>query len=153
MSSKRKTKFNKSLEAQFAWIQFCKANVFSVLCRLCSKVFSISGGGITQVKIHQSSKLHISREKKTEGQCMIKKGGDNALNLKGTQITLAKKDLIRKEEIIRALKCVEFNDSFLSISGTARYSKKCFRARKSLSNTSKVRPKRNAPFNIVYFPT
>ena len=116
MSSKRKTKFNKSLEAQFAWIQFCKTNVFSVLCRLCSKVFSISGGGITQVKIHQSSELHISREKKTEGQCMFKKGGDNAL--------------VRKAEIIRALKCVEFNHSFLSISGTARYSKKCFRARK-----------------------
>ena len=63
-------------------------------------MFSISGGGIAQVKIHKSSKLHISREKEREGQCMCKKDGDNALTLKGTQITLAKEDLIRKAEII-----------------------------------------------------
>ena len=43
---------------------------------------------------------------------MCKKDGDNALSLKGTQITLAKEDLIRKAEIIWALKCVESNHLF-----------------------------------------
>ena len=63
MSSKRKTKYNKSWEAEFAWIQPCKTDVFLALCRLSSKVFSVSEGGIGQVKIHKSSKLHLSREK------------------------------------------------------------------------------------------
>ena len=107
MFSARKTKYKKSWEVEFAWIQPCKTDVFSVLCRLCSKMFSISGGGIAQVNIHICRKLHISREKEREGQCMFKKYGDNALSIKGTQINIATKDLIRKHEIIRSLNCVK----------------------------------------------
>ena len=97
-----------------ASIQPCKTDVFSALCTLCSKMFSISGGGIALLKIHISRKLHISEEKEREGQCMFKKYGDNALSLKGTQINIAKKDLIRKHEIIRGLKCVKSNHLFSS---------------------------------------
>ena len=57
------------------------------------------------------------------------------LSQKGAQIILAKKDLIRKAEIIRALKCVDF-PAIHSRQPViiARYSKKCFLTRKLLSN-------------------
>ena len=92
--------------------------------RIC--LFLISEGGISQEKILKSSKLHISREKEREGQCIFKKDGDNALSLDCTQITLAKEDLIRKAKIIRALKCVESSHSFLSTSNDSKIFKEMF---------------------------
>ena len=150
MFSARKTKYKKSWVVKFAWIQPCKTDVFTVQCRLCSKMFSISGGGIAQVKIHICRKLHISREKGREGQCMFKKDGDNALSLKGTQINIAKKDLIRKHQIIRSLKCVKFNHSFSSTNDDSKIFKETW---KLLSNTKNVRPKQNTPFNMAYIPS
>ena len=133
-----------------ASIQPCKTDVFSALCTLCSKMFSISGGGIALLKIHISRKLHISEEKEREGQCMFKKYGDNALSLKGTQINIAKKDLIRKHQIIRSLKCVKFNHSFSSTNDDSKIFKETW---KLLSNTKNVRPKQNTPFNMAYIPS
>ena len=52
------------------------------------------------LKFHESSKLYLSMEKEREGQYIFKKDGDNELSLKGTQIILSKKELIRKAEII-----------------------------------------------------
>ena len=132
MSSKRNTNYNKSWEAE---------------------LFSISEGGIAQEKILKSSKLHISREKEREGQCIFKKDGDNALSLDCTQITLAKEDLIRKAKIIRALKCVEFNHSYLSTSNDSKIFKEISETGKLLRNANKVRLKRNTPFNMVSIPT
>ena len=152
MFSARKTKYKKSWEVEFAWIQPCKTDVFSVLCRLCSKMFSISGGGIAQVKIHICRKLHISREKEREGQCMFKKYGDNALSIKGTQINIATKDLIRKHEIIRSLNCVKSNHSFSSTNDDSEIFKETFPNWKLLSNTKNERPKQNTPFNMAYIP-
>ena len=154
MSSKRKTKYEKSWETEFAWIQSFKTDVCSGLCRVCSKVFSISGGRIVEVNIHKSSKLHISGENEREGQCMFKKDRDNTLGLKGTQTSLAKEDLIRKAEIIRALKFVKSNYSFLSTSDDNKIFKEIgFQTRKLLRNPNKVRPKQNAPFNMGYIST
>ena len=93
--------------------------------RIC--LFSISEGGIAQEKILKPSKLHISREKEREGQCLFKKDGDNAFSLDCTQITLAKEDLIRKAKIIRALKCVESSHSFSSTSNDSNIFKEMFR--------------------------
>ena len=133
MSSKRKTNYNKSwggggrggggLGAEFAWVQPNKTDEFSALCRICSKVLSISGVGIAQVKIQAT---YIKGEGKRKGQSMFKKNGDNALSLKGTQITLAKGDMIRKTEIIRALKCVESNHLFLSSTADSKIFKEMF---------------------------
>ena len=89
-------------------------------------MFSISEGGIALLKIHISRKLHISEEKEREGQCVFKKYGDNALSLKGTQINIAKKDLIRKHEIIRALKGVKSNRSFSSTNDDSKIFKETF---------------------------
>ena len=90
-------------------------------------MFLISEGEIAQEKILKSSKLHISREKEREGQCIFKKDGDNSLSLDCTQITLAKEDLIRKAKIIRALKCVESSHSFSSTSNDSNIFKEMFR--------------------------
>ena len=116
-------------------------------------MFSISEGGIAQEKILKSSKLHISREKEREGQCLFKKDGDNAFSLDCTQITLAKEDLIRKAKIIRALKCVESNHSYLSTSNDSKIFKEISETGKLLRNANKVRLKRNTPFNMVSIPT
>ena len=57
---------------------------------------------------------------------MFKKYGNNALNLKGTQINRAKKDLVRKHDIIRALKCVNSNHSFSSTNDDSKIFKETF---------------------------
>lgn len=114
MSSKRKTKYNKAWESEFSWIQPCKTDVFSAQCKICLKTFAVSGGGISQVSSHKKSKLHITREKESNGQCLFRKDNDNTLRLKNTQITLSNDELVRKAEIIQALKCVDSNQSFSS---------------------------------------
>ena len=69
--SKTKTKYNKSWESQFNWIKSCSKDVHSVYCKLCQKDFSISGGGVTQIKSHATSKLHLAREKEREKDNLI----------------------------------------------------------------------------------
>ena len=78
------------------------------------------------LKFHKSSKLYISMEKEREGQYMFKKDGDNELSLKGTQITLSKKELIRKTEIIRALTCIKSSHLFSSTSDDGKIFKEIF---------------------------
>ena len=68
---KTKAKYNKSWESQFNWIKFCSKDVHSVHCKLCQKDFSISRDGVTQIKSHAPSKLHLAREKERENDNLI----------------------------------------------------------------------------------
>ena len=114
--SKRKTKCNKSWESQFNWIKPYSKDVHSVHCKLCQKDFSIRGGGVTQIKSHATSKLHLAREKEREGQSYFSKDADNSIQINNPKISLSAEEEIRKAEIIHALKCVESNYSFASTS-------------------------------------
>ena len=114
--SKRKTKYNKPSESQFNWIKSCSKDVHSVHCKLCQKDFSISGGGVTQIKSHATSKLHLAREKEREGQSHFSKDAHNSIQINNPKISLSTEEEIRNAEIIQALKCVESNYSFASTS-------------------------------------
>ena len=114
--SKRKTKCNKSWESQFNWIKPCSKDVHSVHCKLCQKDFSIRGGGVTQIKNHATSNLHVAREKEREGQSYLPKDAANSIQINNPKISLSTEEEIGKAEIIHALKCVESNYSFASTS-------------------------------------
>ena len=58
MSTKSKTKYSKTWETDFDWLQPFKIDVFSAECSQCQKAFSVSGGGVSQVKSHANSKLY-----------------------------------------------------------------------------------------------
>ena len=45
------------------WLSSVKNNPFSGYCKLCYKTFKIDGGGALQVKKHEPSILHTSRNK------------------------------------------------------------------------------------------
>ena len=123
---KTKTKYNKSWESQFNWIKFCSKDVHSVHCKLCQKDFSIRGGGVSQIKSHATSKLHLAREKEREGQSYFSKDADNSIQINNPKISLSAEEEIRKAEIIHALKCVESNYSFASTSNAREKFKAMF---------------------------
>ena len=114
--SKKKTKYNKSWESLFNCFKPCSKDVHSVHCKLFQKDFLIRGGGVTQIKSHATSKLHLAREKEREGQSYFSKDADNSIQINNPKISLSAEEEIRKAEIIHALKCVESKYSFASTS-------------------------------------
>ena len=87
-----------------------------VHCKLCQRYFSISGGGVTQIKSHANNKLHLAREKEREGQSYFSKDADNSIQTNNPKLSLSIEEEIRKAEIIHALTCVQSNYSFASTS-------------------------------------
>ena len=75
--SKKKTKYSKSWESQFNCFKPYSKDVHSVHCKLFQKDFLIRGDGVTQIKSHATSKLHLAREKEREGQSYFSKDADN----------------------------------------------------------------------------
>ena len=80
------------------------------------KKFSISGGGVVQVKSHSCSKIHSSRIKRDKDSHYLTKI-ETMWNLNQSKINLSHEEQVRKAEIIQGLKSVEFNYSFASANG------------------------------------
>ena len=151
--SKRKTKYNKSWESQFNWIKSCSKGVHSVHCNLCQKDISTSGGGVTQIKSHTTSKLHLAREKEREGQSHFSKDADNSIHINNTEISLSTEEEIRNAEIIQALKCVESNYSFAYTSNDGERFRTMFPDHRLLNTSSKVKRKQNTQCNTAFINT
>ena len=136
--SKRKTKYNKSSESQFNWIKPCSRDVHSAHCKLCQKNFSISGGGVTQIKSHATSKLHLAREKEREEQFYFSKDADNLIQINNPKISLS-----TEKEIIH-----------LHLQGmTEKYLDQYFSIHRLLNTSSKVKRKQNTQYNTASIHT
>ena len=86
-------------------------------CKLCQKDFSISGGGVAQIKSNATSKLHSARKKEKEGQSHFYKDANNLVHIKSLKISLSTEEEAQREEIIHVLKCIESNYSSASTNG------------------------------------
>ena len=124
--SNRKTKYNKNWESEYDWLQCCTGDQFSANCKLCKKIFSISGGGVAQVKSHACSKIHLCRIKGRQEQSLFNKDRDNVIKLNQCRINFSHEEQVRKAEIIQALKSVKSNYSFVSASGDGERFKEMF---------------------------
>ena len=116
--SNRKTKYNSSWEDSYQWIRSCPNDKFSASCIVCKKSFSVAGSGISQLKIHAGSKMHVTRSKVLEGQATLKRSGDNVvLQSSASEVKFSFEENVRKAEIIQALKLVDSNQSFALTNG------------------------------------
>ena len=58
-----KTTYQKAWEEKWSWLTSVKNDPYSGYCKLYYKTFKIDGRGASQVKEHESSILHTSRNK------------------------------------------------------------------------------------------
>ena len=120
--SKRETKFNASWSEKYAWISKDKNCIHSARCTLCSKLFSIGSGGISDVNQHTKTAIQVKNEKQMRSQRTFK---TSAGSLTGC-FKPTTKDQILNAEILQALNMVDKNHSFSSANGDSDRFKKMF---------------------------
>ena len=120
--SKRETKFSGSWIEKYAWISKDKNCIHSARCTLCLKSFSIRNGGISDVKQHSKTGIHVKNEKQMRSQCTFK---TCAGSLTGCSKPTTK-DQILNAEILQAVKMVDKTHSFSSANGDSNRFKKMF---------------------------
>ena len=124
MSSKRKTKFNNSWKDSYTWINSLKGDEYNARCSICNKTFSIHHGGVSDIKQHSKTALHLKNEQLLKGQRSFI---NNSLQLSGNSSnSLSNRDLVLQAEIIEALDAVDKNRSFASSNGDSSKYRKMF---------------------------
>ena len=148
--SKRKTKYSSLWESTCNWIQPCPKDEFSACCKICENIFSISGGGVSQVKSHATSKLHVARSKNSEGQSTLCKYSDNVIWISRSEIQFSPEEEIQKAVVLQAMKCVESNYSFASLNGDGRRFGEMFPHSKIAKGYKQNEKMLNTLFNMVF---
>lgn len=94
-----------------SWLQPVHSNPSMAKCGIClgSKPFSISNGGIAQVKQHAETVNHSRTRKSLSGQCMMSQPTST-----GFRLNMIDEDSPLRAEILQALKVVQTNRSFAS---------------------------------------
>ena len=111
--SRRQTKYNSVCEKDHLWLQKCKNDQFSAYCNICTKTFSLSGGGVCVVKQHEKIKNHISRTEELCNKLIFQKGSDSVVELdKSIQFSDIEKTI--RADVFQALKYADGNWSFQS---------------------------------------
>ena len=95
-------------------------------------------GGVTQIKSHATSKLHLAREKEREEQFYFSKDADNLIQINNPKISLS-----TEKEIIH-----------LHLQGmTEKYLDQYFSIHRLLNTSSKVKRKQNTQYNTASIHT
>jgi Domain of unknown function (DUF4371) len=102
----RPTKYNNIWEKDHTWITNHPKDVHMASCRACNSTFSISNGGLYNVKSHANSTAHKNATKDNHVQTRIDCG--KLL----PAISLAEQ--VSKTEILAALKLIRYHQSFNS---------------------------------------
>lgn len=94
-----------------SWLQPVHSNPSMAKCGIClgSKPFSISNGGIAQVKQHAETVNHSRTRKSLSGQCTMSQPTST-----GFRLNMIDEDSPLRAEILQALKVVQTNRSFAS---------------------------------------
>ena len=65
---KGKAKYRKEWEKDFKWIDSVREDEFKANCTVCRRQFSVSHGGLTDVKQHASGEAHKKNETQRRSQ-------------------------------------------------------------------------------------
>ena len=127
-----KTKYKKIWEENHTWLTGVKEDADSAKCTMCKSIFRIDGSGVSQVKIHESSKKHLSSQKSYAQQRTFQFGASGSMMMiSGKQSTAATlvftpTDAVSNAEILLALNVVDNDHSFCSASGDNSRFRKVF---------------------------
>ena len=128
------------------WLSSVKNDPFSGYCKLCYKTFKIDGGGASQVKKHEPSILHASRNK-TNQRTFINDRSTVSIS-KNEKITYSEEDKVVKAEILKALTVVACDHSFRSVNKDSLIYKEMFPDSKITASFSQEETK--VKYNIQY---
>ena len=120
--SKRETKVNARWSETYAWISNDKNCVHSARCTLCLKSFSFRNGGISDVKQHSRTAIHVKNKKQMRSQCTFKTSAGSLTRCSKPTT----KDQILNAEIMQTLNMVDQNHSLSSVNGDSNRLKKMF---------------------------
>ena len=95
-----------------SWVQPVVGDTSMARCGIClkSRPFSISNGGLSQIRQHAETGGHTKSRKSLSGQCSMSQSGPSG-NL---QLSTMDKDSPLRAEVLQALKVVQTNMSFAS---------------------------------------
>ena len=133
MAPSRKTQFQNSWLAEFAWLAVVPNDKFSAKCTICVKTFKIDGSGRAQVLSHQkchsiadggtNTKKKASTDPK---QSTFVLSNNGAVSLSSSTTPLTEREQVCRAEIYRALQVAHHNYSFNSTAGDSQLFKLMF---------------------------
>ena len=141
-----KTTYQKAWGEKWPWLSSVKNDPDCGYCKLCYKTFKIDGSGASQVKKHESSILHTSRNK-TNQRTFINDRGTVSIS-KNKKITYSEEDEVVKAEILKVLKVVSCRYSFRSVNKDSLIYKEMFPDSKITASFSQEETK--VKYNIQY---
>ena len=65
---KRQTKYRAEWEKEYVWLESIRNDVYKANCTVCRRLFSISHGGVNDVKQHAAGENHKKNEKQRRSQ-------------------------------------------------------------------------------------
>ena len=107
-----KTKYKKSWEKDYQWLQAVRDDTFAAFCKQCFKKIKIDGSGISQV--HSHAKTH--KKPLDLNQRKFSAVGSSVVLEPKSCLVLTPEDQIIMAEILQALYCPHQNYSLASVS-------------------------------------